>query len=140
MIYYDGVWPISSLHFFVEHFNSIPYCRQFSSKTTSINQLLTKSHQLRLCLLNNKQQYTHVSIMSRSRAPLLLGLTAAGGVGYYLYGAGGSPKVAEKQFEGELQLTQLTTKANAKWPRLRAINANGLETQNQPMSTRLPQK
>ncbi|KAK7700122.1 hypothetical protein SLS64_011140 [Diaporthe eres] len=40
--------------------------------------------------------------MSRSRAPLLLGLTAAGGVGYYLYGAGGNPKVAEKQFEADV--------------------------------------
>lgn len=34
-----------------------------------------------------------------SRAPLYIGLAAAGGVGYYLYSAGGSPKVAEKQFE-----------------------------------------
>ncbi|KAK2616029.1 hypothetical protein N8I77_002748 [Diaporthe amygdali] len=40
--------------------------------------------------------------MSRSRAPLLLGLTAAGGIGYYLYGAGGNPKVAEKQFEADV--------------------------------------
>lgn len=38
--------------------------------------------------------------MSRSRAPVFLGLAAAGGVGYYLYGAGGNAKVAEKQFEG----------------------------------------
>jgi hypothetical protein len=37
--------------------------------------------------------------MSRSRLPLILGLTAAGGVGYYLYTAGGNPKVAEKKFE-----------------------------------------
>jgi hypothetical protein len=29
----------------------------------------------------------------------MLGLVAAGGVGYYLYNAGGSPKVAEKKFE-----------------------------------------
>lgn len=36
----------------------------------------------------------------RSQLPLFLGLTAAGGVGYYLYSAGGSPKAAEKQFEG----------------------------------------
>lgn len=40
--------------------------------------------------------------MSRSRAPLILGLTAAGGVGYYLYGAGGNAKVAEKQFEADV--------------------------------------
>lgn len=37
---------------------------------------------------------------SKSQLPLLLGLTAAGGVGYYLYTAGGDPKVAEKQLEG----------------------------------------
>ncbi|MCJ1302061.1 hypothetical protein MMC08_004862 [Hypocenomyce scalaris] len=35
----------------------------------------------------------------KSRLPLILGLTAAGGVGYYLYAAGGDPKVAEKKFE-----------------------------------------
>ncbi|KAI9858428.1 MAG: hypothetical protein M1824_004295 [Vezdaea acicularis] len=35
----------------------------------------------------------------KSRAPLYVGLAAAGGVGYYLYSAGGNPKVAEKQFE-----------------------------------------
>ncbi|TVY56786.1 hypothetical protein LCER1_G002185 [Lachnellula cervina] len=44
----------------------------------------------------------------KSRIPLVLGLTAAGGVGYYLYTAGGNPKVAEKQFETDL------SKASAK--------------------------
>lgn len=39
--------------------------------------------------------------MSKSKAPLLIGTAVAGGVGYYLYTAGGSPKVAEKQFESE---------------------------------------
>lgn len=39
--------------------------------------------------------------MSRSRTPLILGLAAAGGVGYYLYKSGGDPKVAEKQFESK---------------------------------------
>lgn len=39
--------------------------------------------------------------MSRSRVPLILGTAAAGGVGYYLYTAGGSPKAAEKQFESD---------------------------------------
>lgn len=37
--------------------------------------------------------------MSKSRTPLFLGLAVAGGAGYYLYSAGGSPKAAEKQFE-----------------------------------------
>ncbi|CAK7225873.1 hypothetical protein SBRCBS47491_006036 [Sporothrix bragantina] len=41
--------------------------------------------------------------MSRSRTPLYLGIAAAGGVGYYLYSAGGSPKVAEQKFENDLK-------------------------------------
>ncbi|CAK7197577.1 hypothetical protein SEUCBS139899_000225 [Sporothrix eucalyptigena] len=41
--------------------------------------------------------------MSRSRTPLVLGLALAGGAGYYLYSAGGSPKVAEKNFENDLK-------------------------------------
>lgn len=39
--------------------------------------------------------------MSKSRAPVLIATAAAGGIGYYLYTAGGSPKVAEKQFESD---------------------------------------
>ncbi|KAK4249301.1 hypothetical protein C7999DRAFT_39557 [Corynascus novoguineensis] len=39
--------------------------------------------------------------MSRSKTPLAIGLAAAGGVGYYLYSAGGSPRAAEKQFESD---------------------------------------
>jgi len=39
--------------------------------------------------------------MSKSRAPLYLGLALAGGVGYYLYAAGGDPKAAQKQFESK---------------------------------------
>ncbi|KAI9054095.1 hypothetical protein LZ554_001266 [Drepanopeziza brunnea f. sp. 'monogermtubi'] len=38
----------------------------------------------------------------KSRVPLFAGLVAAGGVGYYLYNAGGNPKVAEKQVEADL--------------------------------------
>jgi hypothetical protein len=44
----------------------------------------------------------------KSRIPLNLGLGAAGGVGYYLYTAGGNPKVAEKQFESMLLTAQFT--------------------------------
>lgn len=54
---------------------------------------------------NNRNPYTTpITIMAapKSKIPLFLGLTAAGGVGYYLYNAGGSPKVAEKQFESML--------------------------------------
>jgi hypothetical protein len=36
------------------------------------------------------------------RAVRILGLVAAGGAGYYLYTAGGDPKVAQKQAEGIL--------------------------------------
>ena len=38
--------------------------------------------------------------MSKSRVPLLVGATAVGGIGYYLYQAGGEPSVARKQAEG----------------------------------------
>ena len=38
----------------------------------------------------------------RSRLPLVLGLTVAGAGGYYLYAAGGDPKVAEKKIERKL--------------------------------------
>lgn len=39
--------------------------------------------------------------MSRSKAPIYIGTAVAGGLGYYLYSAGGSPKVAQKEFESE---------------------------------------
>lgn len=39
--------------------------------------------------------------MSRSKAPIYIGTVLAGGVGYYLYSAGGSPKVAQKEFESD---------------------------------------
>lgn len=40
--------------------------------------------------------------MSKSRLPLVLGLGAAGGVGYYFYNAGGNARVAENKFESAL--------------------------------------
>ena len=39
--------------------------------------------------------------MSKSRAPLIIGLGAAGGIGYYLYNAGGNAKAAENKFESQ---------------------------------------
>ncbi|KAI0907431.1 hypothetical protein F4824DRAFT_482727 [Ustulina deusta] len=39
--------------------------------------------------------------MSRSRVPLLIGGTAAAGIGYYLYTAGGDGKVAQKHAEAD---------------------------------------
>jgi len=49
--------------------------------------------------------------MSRSRAPLVLGLAAAGGVGYYLYQSGGNVKVAEKQFESDIHSASAKVKS-----------------------------
>ncbi|KAI0185896.1 hypothetical protein EV127DRAFT_411775 [Xylaria flabelliformis] len=39
--------------------------------------------------------------MSRARMPIILGGTAAAGIGYYLYTAGGDGKVAKKQAEAD---------------------------------------
>ncbi|KAL9107032.1 MAG: hypothetical protein Q9187_008481 [Circinaria calcarea] len=39
---------------------------------------------------------------ARSRLPLYLGLGAAGAGGYYLYTAGGSPRVASKEFQHDV--------------------------------------
>jgi len=48
---------------------------------------------------------------SKSRLPLILGLGAAGGVGYYLYSAGGSPKAAENKFESDVHKASAEVKA-----------------------------
>ena len=40
--------------------------------------------------------------MSSSRVWQVGGVAAVGGIGYYLYSAGGSPKVAEKKMEGKI--------------------------------------
>jgi hypothetical protein len=45
------------------------------------------------------QQLKRASTMSR-RALTIGGLVVAGAAGYYLYTAGGDPKVAQKNFEG----------------------------------------
>ena len=39
--------------------------------------------------------------MSRSKAPIAFGALAAGGIGYYLYSAGGDPKAAQHKAEGD---------------------------------------
>ncbi|PMD27339.1 hypothetical protein NA56DRAFT_232356 [Hyaloscypha hepaticicola] len=49
-----------------------------------------------------------MSQQKKSNTLLYVGIAAAGGVGYYLYSAGGNPKVAEKKFESDL------SKASAK--------------------------
>jgi hypothetical protein len=40
-----------------------------------------------------------------NRGVLLGGVAVAGAAGYYLYSAGGDPKVAEKKFESKLGTT-----------------------------------
>ncbi|KAK2003221.1 calcofluor white hypersensitive protein [Colletotrichum falcatum] len=50
--------------------------------------------------------------MSKSKAPLYLGLTAAGGVGYYLYTAGGNPKAAEAKFESDIHKASAEAKSH----------------------------
>ncbi|EQL04073.1 hypothetical protein G6O67_002854 [Ophiocordyceps sinensis] len=49
--------------------------------------------------------------MSRSRMPLILGLGAAGGIGYYLYSAGGNAKAAENKFESDVHRASASIKS-----------------------------
>lgn len=41
--------------------------------------------------------------MSKSQMPLIIGLGAAGAIGYYLYSAGGNAKAAESKFESDVE-------------------------------------
>ncbi|KAI0206058.1 hypothetical protein F4808DRAFT_455546 [Astrocystis sublimbata] len=52
--------------------------------------------------------------MSRSRVPLLIGGTAAAGIGYYLYTAGGNTGVAQKQAEADAH--KLSAKIKSELP------------------------
>ncbi|KAI0406551.1 hypothetical protein F4802DRAFT_558222 [Xylaria palmicola] len=52
--------------------------------------------------------------MSRSRVPLILGGTAAAGIGYYLYTAGGDGKVAQKRAEADAH--KLSAKVRGELP------------------------
>lgn len=65
----------------------------------------------------------------KSRVPLYVGLAAAGGVGYYLYAAGGSPKAAEKQFEADV------SKASAKVKSEMPGRANQAQKQGEAWAT-----
>lgn len=51
--------------------------------------------------------------MSKSRMPLVLGLGAAGGLGYYLYSAGGNTKAAQNKFESMLFPSQPVARPRA---------------------------
>lgn len=81
-----------------------------SPQRQSIHHLQSKSKAIRdikcsyqtdciQCSLNHTKM-----AQPKSRTSLYVGLAAAGGVGYYLYTAGGSPKVAEKKFQSTLYL------------------------------------
>ncbi|CAM1500788.1 Fc.00g099500.m01.CDS01 [Cosmosporella sp. VM-42] len=50
--------------------------------------------------------------MSRSRVPLILGGTAAAGVGYYFYAAGGNAKAAENKFESDAHRAAASVKSH----------------------------
>ncbi|KND89607.1 hypothetical protein TOPH_05589, partial [Tolypocladium ophioglossoides CBS 100239] len=49
--------------------------------------------------------------MSKSRMPLILGLGAAGGIGYYFYSAGGNAKAAENKFESDVHKASASVKS-----------------------------
>jgi hypothetical protein len=60
-----------------------------------------------------QSQSNHI-IMSNRALPVI-GLAAAGGVGYYLYNAGGDPKLAEKKMERtSLMQRAWCTRANSR--------------------------
>ncbi|CEJ91678.1 hypothetical protein VHEMI07374 [[Torrubiella] hemipterigena] len=50
--------------------------------------------------------------MSKSRMPLILGLGAAGGIGYYLYNSGGNAQAAEKKFESDVHKASASIKSH----------------------------
>ncbi|KAH8699506.1 hypothetical protein BGZ61DRAFT_532026 [Ilyonectria robusta] len=50
--------------------------------------------------------------MSKSRLPILLGVGAASGVGYYLFQAGGDPRAAENKFESDAHRAAANVKSH----------------------------
>merc|ERR1712169_176004 len=59
--------------------------------------------------------------MSKSRVPLALGLGAAGGIGYYLYAAGGNAKAAENKFESDMHKVSANVESYAKDAKAEAL-------------------
>jgi hypothetical protein len=55
-------------------------------------------------LTQNLLHFNHINMSNR--AIPALGAIAAGGVGYYLYTAGGDPKLAEKKAERKFYLSE----------------------------------
>jgi hypothetical protein len=72
------------------------------------SRLPTRANQPNSALFNTKP-HKHASTVSMSRRLVTIaGVTAVGGGAYYLYSAGGDPKLAEKQFERTLSLGMFT--------------------------------
>jgi hypothetical protein len=91
--------------------SSLFRCRHLSNKYRC--SLLLSLHSSRFTTTitfsstqTNSHHHTNTFTMAaRSRLPLIAGLGAATFGGYYMYRAGGSPKVAEKQMESMYCLT-----------------------------------
>ncbi|KAM3512577.1 hypothetical protein MY11210_003752 [Beauveria gryllotalpidicola] len=66
--------------------------------------------------------------MSKSRIPLILGLGAAGGIGYYLYSSGGNAQAAEKKFESDLHKARANIRSAIPGTGSSPDAANKLET------------
>ncbi|KAK4164798.1 hypothetical protein QBC43DRAFT_316814 [Cladorrhinum sp. PSN259] len=72
---------------------------------------------------------------ARSRVPIALGSLAAGGIGYYLYSAGGSPRVAERKLETDAH--RLSSKIKEHTPDSSSFRSGSSSYDNQsPISTR----
>ncbi|PNY26191.1 Uncharacterized protein TCAP_03874, partial [Tolypocladium capitatum] len=56
-------------------------------------------------------QPSTTATMSKSRMPLILGLGAAGAIGYYFYSAGGNAKAAENKLESHVHKASASVKS-----------------------------
>jgi hypothetical protein len=70
----------------------------------TVQLIILIAYQLDPYIVQTKGYLSNTMAQPKSQLPLILGLAAAGGVGYYLYSAGGSPKAAEKKLEGTSEL------------------------------------
>lgn len=83
---------------------AIPACSPTSNTTSLLTNHQNHTSSLYFCSVYSSNKHIAPSVKMaapKSRLPVILGGTALAGVGYYLYTAGGSPKVAEKQFESK---------------------------------------
>ena len=87
------------------------YCRSCLFNLLLIQFIFYNQSTNSSTLSNNFLQPHNTSTMAaRSRLPLIAGLGAATFGGYYMYRAGGNPKVAEKQIE-RMYLSSMTSAA-----------------------------